>query len=155
MTTEKLTTETDDWRTLLVDDRKGIERIIGETHRVAVLGIKPDPPGGAAFFVPEYMQHAGFDIVPVPVYFPDVTEILGEPVRRGLASVDPPADMVLVFRRSSDVAGHLDELLAARPRVVWMQQGIRNEAVAERLAKEGITVVQDRCMKVELAMRGR
>jgi predicted CoA-binding protein len=69
---------------------------------------------------------------------------------RRLADVPPPIDLVVVFRRSEDIPPHLDDLLAAHPTGVWFQSGIRNEAVARRLAGAGIAVVQDRCAKVEL-----
>jgi len=145
----------DNWRARIVDDRHGIARVINRVSRVAVVGIKPESAGGPAFYVPEIMQQSGFTIIPVPVYFPETTEILGEPVHRSLSTIDPPADTVQLFRRSSDVAQHVDEIIAAKPKVVWMQLGIRDEAAAERFAKAGITVVQDRCFKIEMADLGR
>ena len=155
MTEDKLTPDADDWRARIIDDRQGIARVIGSVSRVAVIGIKTEDAGGPAFFVPEMMQESGFTIIPVPVYHPEATEILGEPVHRSLATIDPPPQMVQLFRRSADVAKHVDEILAAKPKVVWMQLGIRNEPAAERFAKAGITVVQDKCLKVELARLGR
>ncbi|HWH51737.1 MAG TPA: CoA-binding protein [Gemmatimonadaceae bacterium] len=143
-----------DWRRHIVDDDEGIARILGETHRIAVLGIKieADRP---AHFVPAYAQKRGFDIVPVPVYYPDVTEILGEPVYRTVSAVPGTIDMVNVFRRSRDVAAHVDDIIAKRPKSVWLQLGIRDDASAEQLARAGIDVVQDRCLMVELGERGR
>lgn len=128
--------------------------MIRETRRIAVLGIKIDPekPG---HFVPAYAQRAGFEIVPVPVYYPDVTEILGERVYRSIESVPGDVDMVNVFRRSHDVPPHVDDILAKQPKSVWLQLGIRNDAAAERLARAGIDVVQDRCLMVELRHHGR
>lgn len=155
MTEEKLMPGVDQWRDRIVDDRAGIARVVNSVSRVAVIGIKPENVGGPAFFVPEIMQESGYTIIPVPVYYPDVTEILGEPVHRSLATIDPPPDMVLIFRRSADVAKHVDEILATKPKVVWMQLGIRNDAVAERFAKAGMTVVHDKCMKVEMERIGR
>lgn len=140
----------ENWRENLVNDGAGIAEILRNTRRIAVLGIKTEAHGGQpAFYVPEYMQRAGFEIVPVPVYYPDATEILGQPVHRRLADIPGGVDMVNVFRRPSDVPPHVDDILAARPRVVWMQSGIRNEAAAQRLAEAGIKVVQDRCLMVE------
>ncbi len=104
---------------------------------------------------PRYAQQAGYEIVPVPVYYPEVTEILGAPVYRRLADVPGPVDLVNVFRRPSDLPAHLDDLLAARPRAVWLQSGIRHDAVAESLARAGIAVVQDRCLMVELRYLGK
>jgi uncharacterized protein len=141
------------WREKLVGDRAGIQRILRDASRIAVLGIKTEAQSGQpAFWVAEYLQSAGYQIVPVPVYFPDVTEILGEPVFRRVADVPGTLDLVLLFRRSRDVPQHLDDLLAAAPRAVWMQTGIRNDEVARRLAEAGIEVVQDRCAMIEHRM---
>ncbi len=140
-----------DWSIHLVEDDEGIERILRATRRVAVLGIKMEA-GKPAYYVPEYLQRAGIEIVPVPVYYPDATEILGERVYRRVADVPGDVDMVNVFRRPAHIEAHLDDILAKRPlpRSVWFQLGIRNDAAAERLAREGIDVVQDRCLMVEL-----
>lgn len=133
------------WRDNLVDSPGGIGAILLECRRIAVLGIKTEAQRDRpAFYVPEYMARAGYDIVPVPVYFPDASEILGRPVYRKLADVPQPVDMVNVFRRSHDIPQHVPDILAARPNVVWIQTGIRNDAVAEALARAGIKVVQDR-----------
>ena len=107
--------------------------------------------------MPEYLQAQGVTVVPVPVYFPDATHILGEPVYRSVAAVpQPPAlDVVCVFRRPADVAAHVGDLLQARPACVWLQSGIRDDASAETLARAGIKVVQDRCMQVEHAAAKR
>lgn len=140
----------ENWRENLVNSGAGIAEILRNTRRIAVLGIKTEAHGGQpAFYVPEYMQRAGFEIVPVPVYYPDATEILGQPVHRRLADIPGDVDMVNVFRRPSDVAAHVDDILAVRPKSVWMQSGIRNEEAAQRLAEAGIRVVQDRCLMVE------
>ena len=146
----KVTPDSDQWRGRIVEDDADIARIINSVSRVAVVGIKPVHVGGPAFYVPETMQQWGFTIIPMPVYYPEVTEILGEPVHRSLSTIHPPPDMVQLFRRSADVPQHVGEILAAHPQVVWMQLGIRNDAVAEQLARAGITVVQDRCLSVEL-----
>lgn len=135
----------------LIDDAAGIRALLQRVRRIAVLGIKTDTSGAPAYFVPEYAQRAGYTIIPVPVYYPEVTEILGEPVHRRLADVPPPVDMVNVFRRSKDIPAHLDDILAARPSAVWMQSGIRHDDVARTLLDAGIDVVQDRCLMVEMA----
>jgi len=134
-----------DWRNNLVESDAELAAILADTKRIAVLGIKTEAQGGQpAFYVPEYMAEAGYEIVPVPVYYPDVTEILGEPVYRTLAEIPEPVDMVNVFRRPRDIPPHLPDLLASKPRVVWMQLGISHDAVAEALARAGIKVVEDR-----------
>lgn len=134
-----------DWRDNLVESDAELAAIFADTKRIAVLGIKTEAQRGQpAYYVPEYMAEAGYDIVPVPVYYPDAVEILGEPVYRTLAEIPEPVDMVNVFRRPRDMPPHLPDILASKPRVVWMQQGISHEAVAEALARAGIKVVQDR-----------
>ena len=154
MTTSDSSTRATDWHDLIVDDDAAIRRILADTRRVAVLVIKMEP-FQPAYYVPEYAQKAGLEIVPVPVYYPEVAEILGEKVYRKVADIPGDVDMVNVFRRSKDVPPHVDDIIAKRPKVVWMQMGIRNDAAAERLAREGITVVQDRCLLVELRSTGR
>lgn len=155
MSLDNLTTEADSWRERLVDDGAGISRILDEMRRIAVIGIKTPESFAAAFSIPAELNEHGFDVIPVPIYYPEITELLGKPVHRSLSTIDPPADMVVLFRRSADVAQHVDDILAAKPRVVWMQQGIRNEQAAERFAKAGIEVVQDRCIYTELGRRGK
>jgi len=139
-----------DWKTNLVNDAAGIETLLRDTKTIAVLGIKPESHADqAAFYVPAHMDAAGFDVVPVPVYYPEVTEILGKPVFRKLADIGRPIDMVNVFRRPSDIPPHVDDILAAKPKSVWFQLGIRNDEAAQTLAEAGIKVVQDRCLMVE------
>ena len=117
---------------------------------MAVLGIKTEEQSDQpAFYVPQYLKGAGVQVVPVPVYYPDVTEILGEKVVRKVADAPGEIDIVDVFRRSGDVAGHLPDLLAKKPRAVWLQSGIRDDRTAEALARAGILVVQDRCLMVD------
>jgi uncharacterized protein len=139
-----------DWQANLVTSREDLARIVRESRRIAVLGIKTEEQGAEpAFYVPAYMQRAGYEIVPVPVYYPDAREILGQPVFREVGRIPGPIDMVNVFRRPRDIPPHLPDILAARPRVVWFQLGIVNDEAAETLARAGIQVVQDRCLLVE------
>jgi len=142
-------TQSETWRKHLIETREGIQRLLARTHRIAFLGIKPDPLQ-PAHFVPADAQRRGLEIVPVPVYYPELKEILGEPVYRKLADIPGEIDMVNVFRRPGHIPEHVDDILAKRPQSVWFQLGIRNNAVAERLAQEGIDVVQDHCLMVEL-----
>ena len=142
-----------DWRDHLIDDDARIAELLRASKRIAVLGIKVEPHQ-PAHFVPAYAQRAGFEIVPVPVYYPDVTEILGQRVYRRIADIPGDVDIVDVFRRSHRVSDHVDDILAKRPKAVWMQTGIENAEAAERLARAGIDVVQDRCLMVELQHHG-
>jgi predicted CoA-binding protein len=139
-----------DWRDRLITTPDGIARVVRENRRIAVLGIKTEAQRDQpAFYVPEYMARAGYDIVPVPVYYPEATSILGRPVYRTVSAVPAPVDMVNVFRRPRDIPPHVADILAARPRVVWLQLGIRHDEAAETFARAGIEVVQDRCLLVE------
>jgi len=115
-----------------------------------VLGIKTESQRGQpAIEVPRYIERVGYDLVPVPVYYPEVETILRRPVYRNLAEIPGDIDLVNVFRRRKDLAPHLPDLLAKRPAAVWLQLGIRDDAFAESLLAAGIDVVQDRCLLVE------
>ena len=145
-----------DWRAHIIDDPPGLRALIQRVRRIAVLGIKTiDEDWQPAYYVPKYVQDAGFQVVPVPIYFPEATEILGQRVYRRLLDVPAPLDLVNVFRRPRHLAAHLDDILAARPGAVWLQSGISDDAFARQLAESGIDVVQDRCLMVELQRIGR
>lgn len=140
-----------DWREHLIEDDDRIGEILRLTRRIAVLGIKTPESGQPAYYVPAHAQRMGYEIVPVPVYYPQVTELLGQRVYRRLADIPGELDMVNVFRRSRDIPPHVDDMIAAAPRVVWFQLGITNDEAAERLARAGIDVVQDRCLSIEIS----
>lgn len=134
----------------LIEDEAGIRELVRRSKRVAVLGIKTEQQEGQpAFYVPQYLARAGVDVVPVPVYYPDVTHILGQPVYRRLVDIPGEIDLVDVFRRPQDIDQHVEDILAKKPKAVWFQSGIRNDAAARRLAEAGIQVVQDRCLMVD------
>jgi predicted CoA-binding protein len=137
-----------DWKENLLNSDAEIGELLEQTKRIAVIGIKMES-FQPAFYVPQYMKSAGFEIVPVPVYYPDETEIMGEKVYRSLTEIPGEIDLVNIFRRSNDVAKHTEEILAKKPKAVWMQSGIYNSEVAETLARAGIKVVQDMCLMVE------
>jgi predicted CoA-binding protein len=135
---------------VILDDPKRISDLLSRTRRIAVLGIKTEAQSDQpAFYVPQYLVRAGLEVVPVPVYYPEVTTILGQPVHRTLASIPGDVDLVDVFRRPKDLAAHLDDILAKRPKAVWLQLGIRDDAFAAELSAAGIDVVQDRCLMVD------
>lgn len=139
-----------EWQKNILTSSEDIANLIRETKRIAVLGIKPESRSSQpAYYVSKYMQNAGFEIIPVPVYYPDVNEILGQTVYRDLRDVPGSIDMVNVFRRDVDIPKHVDEIIEARPKSVWVQLGIRNDDAAEKFAKAGIKVVQDLCLMVE------
>ena len=139
-----------EWKKNILTRDAEIAELLRSTKRIAVLGIKPESHAGQpAFYVSKYMQDTGHEIIPVPVYYPEVTEILGERVYRDLADVPGEIDLVNVFRRSQDVPQHIDSILARKPKSVWLQLGIWNDDAAEAWAKAGIKVVQNLCLMVE------
>ncbi|HKS07793.1 MAG TPA: CoA-binding protein [Gemmatimonadaceae bacterium] len=137
----------------LLDSPDEITALLPTLKTIAVLGIKMEP-AAPGYYVPAFAKMVGIRVIPVPVYYPDATEILGERVFRRLADIPEPVDAVVVFRRPQDIPAHVDDILAAKPRVVWMQLGIRHDEVAQRLSDAGIAVVQDKCLLVELRQRG-
>lgn len=125
--------------------QEDIRRVLSEARTVAVLGahtatVKP------AHYVPDYLHGQGYRVLPVNPVFAGQT-LWGETVRATLAEIDEPVDVVDVFRRGDLLPRHLADLLAMepRPKVVWLQLGIRNDAVARELSAAGIEVVQNRC----------
>ena len=146
----------DAWQQHLLTSDSQIQQLLDTIRTVAVLGARPASMSHkAAFYVPQALQQMGLAIRPVVVHDHQDQQILGEPVHRRLADVPDPIDLVDVFRRPQDLPPHLDDILASRPRAVWLQSGIRHDAFAERLAREGIQVVQDRCLMVEYRVRER
>lgn len=145
-----------DYRENLIEDTAGVGEAVRQSKRIAVLGIKTEQQAGQpAFYVAEYLAGAGVEVVPVPVYYPEATSILGKPVYRKVADIPGEVDLVDVFRRPQDIDAHVDDILAKRPKYVWFQSGIRNDAAAKRLAEAGIKVIQDRCLMVEHRLHAR
>jgi len=138
-----------DWRANLIDDDAGLARILREARAIAVLGAKA-PPDAPAHFVPAYLREQGYRILPVNPKLAG-RGLHGATVVGTLADLAERADVVEVFRRPEYLPGHAEEILAMprRPAVVWFQLGIRHAGAAERLARAGFRVVQDRCMMPE------
>ena len=127
----------------IIDAR--IREILTGSPTVAVLGIHraPEKP---AFYVPEYLHDEGYRVIGVNPVFAGET-LFGERVRATLSEIKEPIDLVDVFRRAAHIPQHIADILAMtpRPRVVWFQLGITNDAAAKLLEDAGIAVVQDRC----------
>ena len=124
-----------------------LKSLLASARTIVVVGIK-DRENEDAFRIPQYLQKAGYRIIPVN---PKLATVLGEPCRASLAQVDGAVDIVNLFRASEHVPAHVDEILAMdpRPRAVWMQLGIHHGPSAQRLRDAGIEVVQDRCIMVD------
>jgi len=139
----------EDWRRNLTDDDEGLATILREAKTIAVLGAKADR-AEPAFFVPAYLLARGYRILPVNPKFRG-QRIFDVPVVATLAELPETAEVIEVFRRPEYLPGHAEEILSLpwRPRAVWFQLGIRHDGAAERLARSGIRVVQDRCMMPE------
>ena len=138
-----------DWRGLIVDEDQGLSAIFREAKTVAVLGAKADS-SEPAYYVPAYLHARGYRIRPVNPRFAGRRLHEVETVA-SLRDLTEPVDVIEIFRRPEYLPGHADEILALpwRPKTVWFQLGIRNDAAAEKLARAGIRVVQDRCMMPE------
>lgn len=146
----------DEWRRLLLTGTDEIRTLLRSVSRVAVLGARPASfAHKAAYFVPRALQDMGLTVVPVVVHGHEDAQILGEPVYRRLVDVPGQLDLVDVFRRAEDLPAHVDDIVARAPRAVWFQSGIRNDTVAEHLARAGIQVVQDRCLMIDYRVSGR
>jgi predicted CoA-binding protein len=122
--------------------------ILRKAKSVAIVGASPNA-ARSSYFVATYLQQSSdYDL-----YFvnPNADEILGQPVYKSLADLPVVPDIVDVFRRGSDIPSVIDEVLAIGAKTVWVQLGIWNEEAAYYGESKGLTVVMDRCIKVEHA----
>ena len=124
-----------------------IAKLLESAQTIAVVGIKSEPQADA-FRVPEYMQKAGYRIIPIN---PKLESVLAEDCHSNLSEIDQAIDIVNLFRASEHIPAHVDEILALdrKPTAVWMQLGIHHGASAQRLREAGIDVIQDRCIMVD------
>jgi predicted CoA-binding protein len=138
------------WEENLVQDRERIQELLTNSHVIAVLGMeKEENSGRPAYYVADYLRKHGFEIIPLPVKYPGMSEVAGLKAYHALVDVPGEIDIVDVFRSPRDINKHVDDILAKTPKAVWFQSGIRNDAAAEKFARAGIKVVQDHCMKAE------
>jgi predicted CoA-binding protein len=140
----------------VVEDEKELAEIVRAMKVVAVIGMKGEEQGmEPAHEIPKLVQSKGRRVIPVN---PKLASTLGETAYARIDEVPEPFDLVDVFRRPSAIPGHADEILALppekRPRVVWLQSGIRHDGAARRLTAAGIDVVQDRCLGVYASRYG-
>jgi uncharacterized protein len=124
-----------------------LRRILTTSPTVAVLGIH-DETVRAAYYVPAYLHDHGYRILGVNPGLAGRT-MFGAPVVATTAELGEPIDVLDVFRNSANLRGHLEEMIALAPRIVWFQLGVRDDRVAAALQARGIEVVQDRCMLAE------
>lgn len=126
--------------------REEIKEILEHAGNIAVVGLS-DKPDRTSYMVAQAMQSNGYRIIPVN---PAVSgQILGEQVYASLADVPEPIDIVNVFRRSEYTPEVAREAVAARAKVLWLQQGIISEEAAQIAEQGGLKVIMDRCIKVE------
>lgn len=119
------------------------EKILDSNHVVAIVGLSPkiDRP---SYRVASYLMEQGYRIIPVN---PGAQEILGEICYPDLSSISGPIDIVDIFRNSEEVPGIVKEAIGKRAKVIWMQEGVKNEEAAEMAKQAGLLVVMDKCMK--------
>ena len=129
-----------------------IRRILSSVRVIALVGASANW-NRPAFFVMKYLQAKGYRVIPVN---PGLAgqELLGETVYADLAAIPEPVDMVQVFRRSEFAGAITDQAIAIGAKVLWMQLGIRDDQAAERATKAGLTVIMDRCPKIEYGRLG-
>jgi hypothetical protein len=130
------------------DDRT-ITGILKDCRTIAVVGLSSNP-ARPSFGVASYMQAQGYRVIPVN---PNETTVLGEPAYPSLADVPGVIDLVNIFRKSEEVLPIVDEAIARGAKAMWMQEGVVNEAAAQRAGQAGLLVVMDRCWLKEHAAR--
>lgn len=120
--------------------------LLTSSRTIAVLGATPNPEK-AGFYIPQRMHSKGYRIIPINPNYAGQT-LWGEKVLENLAQIGETVDILNVFRRSETLQNHLEEILTLKPRLVWLQSGIRDDSFAQSLEKSGIPVVQDACIAV-------
>ena len=131
-----------------------LREILSSNPTIAVVGASPKP-GRVSRAIMGYLIQHGYRVIPVnPAYAGET--IFGQTVHASLADVPEPIDIVDIFRRSEFLGETIDEALALehKPKVIWMQLGLSDEAAARRAEAAGLTVVMDRCIKIEHSRLG-
>jgi len=137
---------------MAINDEHEIRELLGQPRRIAVVGASPNP-SRASNEVLGFLVRQGHDVIAVNPGHAGGT-IHGAPVVATLANVEPPAEIVDIFRNSTDAGQAVDEAIVHGAKAVWMQLGVINEAAAKRADAAGLTVVMDRCPAIEIPRLG-
>ena len=136
-----------------VESEDALARIVQDAKVVAVIGMKDESDDEApAFTIPRTVQSHGLRVIPVN---PNETEVFGEKAYADLASVPSKVELVDVFRRSEEAGKAVDEAIAVGAKAVWLQEGVIDNAAAQRAVDAGLLVVMDRCWLKEHMRHGR
>jgi predicted CoA-binding protein len=130
-----------------MSDIATLRRILNEYKRVAVVGLSADW-SRPSYFAAKYLLDHGFEIIPVN---PKYDEILGQKCYPDLKSIPSAVDIVDLFQRTERVPTFVDDAIAIKAKLVWMQLGIVHEEAAQKACDAGLEVIMDRCMKIEYA----
>ena len=137
---------------MAINDEGEIRELLGQKRRIAIVGASPNP-ARASNGVLAFLVGQGHNVIAVNPGHAGKT-IHGAPVVATLADVEPPAELVDIFRNSKDAGAAVDEAIVHGAKAVWMQLGVINEAAAKRADAAGLTVVMDRCPKIEIPRLG-
>ena len=137
---------------MAINDEAEIRKLLGQPRRIAVVGASPNP-ARASNEVLAFLIRQGHDVIAVNPGHAGGT-IHGAPVVATLADVEPPAEIVDIFRNSADAGAAVDEAIVHGAKAVWMQIGVIDHDAARRAEAAGLTVVMDRCPKVEIPRLG-
>ncbi|MEP6568225.1 MAG: CoA-binding protein [Acidobacteriota bacterium] len=124
-----------------INSNETIKKILDDCRTIAVVGLSSDP-NRPSHGVASYMRSRGYKVIPVN---PNETEVFGEKAYSSLAEIPEQIDLVDVFRRSDEAGKSVDEAIALGVKAVWLQDGVIDQAAAERAQKAGLLVVMDRC----------
>jgi predicted CoA-binding protein len=134
-----------------MNEKEQITELLKNSKNIAVVGLSSSPMR-PSYGVAAYMQTQGYKIIPVN---PEINGALGEKAYAKLADAPEKIDIVNIFRRPEFVPGVVDEAIRLKPSAIWMQEGVRHDAAAEKARKAGIFVIQDRCILKEHRARAR
>lgn len=137
---------------MAINDDKEIRELLGQPRRIAVVGASPNP-ARASNEVLGFLVRQGHDVIAVNPGHAGAT-IHGAPVVATLANVEPPAEIVDIFRNSAEAGAAVDEAIVHGAKAVWLQIGVIDHDAAKRAEAAGLTVVMDRCPKIEIPRLG-